>query len=59
MKSAPRPMAANERALKSKARIENFEELFDEKIQNIYWTDTTLLKAMPKPGVKIKKMKSR
>ncbi|HEX8268972.1 MAG TPA: hypothetical protein VF581_03690 [Flavobacterium sp.] len=59
MKSVQRTTANNARAFKPKPRaIENFEDLYDESLQDVHWTERALLKAMPKAGVKIKKMKS-
>ena len=60
MKSLLRPIPGNEKAYKATTRvIDNFEDLYDENMQNIYWTKSTLMKAMPKGGTKVKKMKSR
>ncbi|MBF6608957.1 MAG: hypothetical protein ITG00_09490 [Flavobacterium sp.] len=52
--------AASPKILKATARIENIEDLFEEdSLQNVYWTERALSKAMPKAGIKVKKMKSR
>ncbi|HEX8562498.1 MAG TPA: hypothetical protein VF676_05905 [Flavobacterium sp.] len=60
MKSLHRPIPGNEKAFKATTRVmDNFEDLYDEKLQDMYWTQSTLMKAMPKVGPKIKKMKSR
>ena len=60
MKSLHRLLPGNEKAFKTTTRImDNFEDLNDERMQDIYWTQSTLMKAMPKMGPKVKKMKSR
>jgi hypothetical protein len=60
MKFLHRAMPANERAFKAKIRnTETFEDLFDDQFQNMYFTETALLKAMPKSEQKVKKMKPR
>jgi hypothetical protein len=59
MKTLQRPAAGFEKAFKAKNKsIENFEDLYDEKLQDVHWTERAFLKAMPKAGVKIKKMKN-
>ena len=58
----PHPATAPQfRPLKAKtAKIENIEDLFeDDGLQNVQWTERALLRAMPKTGVKVRKMKSR
>ena len=49
------------RPMKAKAtKIENIEDLYEnDGLQHVQWTERALMKAMPKAGVKIKKMKSR
>lgn len=60
MKPLQKPIPVKERAFKATTRvIDNFEDLYDEKLQSMYWTENTLMKAMPKMGSKVRKMKSR
>lgn len=60
MKFSHATSAPQFRPVKAKtAKIENIEDLFeDDGLQNVMWTERALLKAMPKSGVKVKKMKS-
>ena len=59
MKPLQRPIHGNDRAFKSSTRaIDNFEDLDDEKFQDVFWTESTLMKARPKTGTKVRKMKA-
>ena len=59
MKPLQRPIPGNERAFKATTRaMDNFEDLYDEKLQDVYWTESTLMKARPKLGPKVRKMKA-
>jgi hypothetical protein len=45
---------------KSKAKEATlFEDLYDDNFSSMQWNPGTLLKAMPKQNIRIKKMKSR
>lgn len=60
MKLIHNSMSQNKRNVKAKSKQpKNFDDLLDDEFQNMYWTESTLLKALPKAEVKIKKMKSR
>lgn len=60
MKLLPNNLPQNKRSVKTKSKQpKNFDDLLDDGFQNMYWTESTLLKALPKAEVKIKKMKSR
>ncbi|HEU0137011.1 MAG TPA: hypothetical protein VFQ50_06940 [Flavobacterium sp.] len=61
MKFSHATTANHARPLKAKtAKIENIEDLYeDDGLRHVQWTERALMKAMPKAGIKVKKMKSR
>lgn len=47
------------KSFKSLAKNHNITDLYeDELLQNIYWNERALFKAMPKSAPKVRKMKS-
>ncbi len=55
MKSSIRLHSENPKIFKTHV---NFDDLDDDRLQNMHWTKSTIMKAMPKGEIKVRKMKS-